>query len=188
MDYHNFLSTNYSIRQLNVSPLENKNNWSKNPQNPPSCRKMQRNSPACHHPRSVFKNSSTDLWRCCWYLGVSLNVCARTRACVCVCVCHPTQSIPPHSAHPHQNKHLHQAPKMRTRLSVVAGSPRKRPYQWPCQTDDTVYTQLLVPDTKHNLNSLLGFPLRGHFVRLPTVPLDYQWRVQYLKHIFITMV
>ena len=59
-------------------------------------------------------------------------VCVWVCVCVCVCVCvhstasHcPTQSIPLHSARAHQNKQLHQAPKMRTRLSDVAGGPKK---------------------------------------------------------------
>lgn len=51
-------------------------------------------------------------------ISVSLSVCARARVCAL---------IPPHSAHPHQNKHLHQVPKMRTRLNVVAGGPTKPP-------------------------------------------------------------
>lgn len=141
-------------------------------------------------PTLTIMKYSTDLWRCCWYLSVSLNVHACVWGCVVVCVsgtaplC-PTQSIPLHSTRPHQNKQLHQAPKMRTRLSTVAGSPKKPPQTfWGCISDLVsqmiLYIHSCTCQTPNTLIFSTGFSSQRSVAKVKpsTVLWHHQQRVQ----------
>jgi len=81
---------------------------------------------------------------------VRLQACARSAASRS-----PTQSIPPHSASPSPKQTAPPGPKNEKQIKLCGRRPEKaaadslRPYQWPCQPDDTVHTQLHVPDTTH---------------------------------------
>lgn len=118
----------------------------------------------------------------------------RMHACVwgCVVVCVsgtaplcPTQSIPLHSTRPHQNKQLHQAPKMRTRLSTVAGSPKK-PLQtfWGCISDLVsqmiLYIHSCTCQTPNTLIFSTGFSSQRSVAKVKpsTVLWHHQQRVQ----------
>lgn len=130
---------------------------------PPSCGKMQQKA---MYPLVIdLKKSSPDLWHRCRYSDVSTDVCVCVRRC-------PTQSIPLHSARPPQNKQLHQAPKNEKQIKRCGRLPERaaadcvRPYQWPCQPDDTVHTHTRpnVPDAEHTRTPPVGLPLGCHFV------------------------
>lgn len=120
------------------------------------------NVPARHQPQKIIA----------WPL-TPLPVSRRQHRCVRVCVrrC-PTQSIPLHSARPPQNKQLHQAPKNEKQIKRCGRLPERaaadcvRPYQWPCQPDDTVHTHTAERARRrtHSYTLPAGFPLGRHFV------------------------
>lgn len=120
--------------------------------------------PACHYPHSLTFDTAAGIWASVW-----MCVCGVVWKCVCsqhsipvsdtkhssaLCSLSPKQTPPPGSQNEYQIKHHGPRPE-----KAAADS-----YQWPCQPDDTVHTQLGAPDTKHTHIHHRGFFLVVIFV------------------------
>lgn len=96
---------------------------------------------------------------------------SNTKHSSALCSPSPKQTAPSGSQNENQIKH-------RGRRPEKAAADVVRPYQWPRQPDDTVHTQLQVPDTKHthihHWVFLSVVTLSGAEVKLSTVLLYYQ--------------